>query len=221
MAAVLHDGLLDALGREIVDGITPVGSALTLDGICVRFGVSRTVAREAMRMLESMRLITSRRRVGLVVRPREEWDVFDPRLIRWRLDGPQRADQLRSLTELRLAVAPPAAACAAAGPPTAPGPPGLPGAFLPPWATSTGSMTSAVVPPESEGRSWMRMPCRCESRPTTNRPMRRETETSTVGGEASRSLIAARSSGSGRPTSRFSKSCSICASSSSASSKNV
>ncbi|CAM5709001.1 hypothetical protein SGLAM104S_03406 [Streptomyces glaucescens] len=33
------------------------------------------------------------------------------------------------------------------------------------------------------------------SRPTTNRPMRRETDTSTVGGEASRSLIAARSSG--------------------------
>lgn len=114
MGAVLHDGLLDALGREIVDGVTPVGSALTLDGICVRFGVSRTVAREAMRMLESMRLITSRRRVGLVVRPREEWDVFDPRLIRWRLDGPQRADQLRSLTELRLAVEPHAAACAAA-----------------------------------------------------------------------------------------------------------
>lgn len=114
MGAVLHDGLLDALGREIVDGVTPVGSALTLDGICVRFRVSRTVAREAMRMLESMRLITSRRRVGLVVRPREEWDVFDPRLIRWRLDGPQRADQLRSLTELRLAVEPHAAACAAA-----------------------------------------------------------------------------------------------------------
>jgi len=114
MGAVLHDGLLDSLGREIVDGVTPVGSALTLDGICVRFGVSRTVAREAMRMLESMRLITSRRRVGLVVRPREEWDVFDPRLIRWRLDGPQRSDQLRSLTELRLAVEPHAAACAAA-----------------------------------------------------------------------------------------------------------
>jgi hypothetical protein len=45
------------------------------------------------------------------------------------------------------------------------------------------------------GRSWMRMPCRWDRRPTTNRPMRRETETSTVGGEASRSLIAARSSG--------------------------
>ena len=114
MGAMLHDGLLDALGRDIVEGVTPVGTALTLDGICTRYGISRTVAREAMRMLESMRLITSRRRVGLVVRPREEWDVFDPRLIRWRLDGPQREEQLRSLTELRLAVEPHAAACAAA-----------------------------------------------------------------------------------------------------------
>lgn len=114
MANVLHDALLDALGREIVDGTTPPGTTLTLDQISARFAVSRTVAREAMRMLESMRLITSRRRVGLVVRPREEWDVFDPRLIRWRLDGPHRAQQLASLTELRLAVEPHAAACAAA-----------------------------------------------------------------------------------------------------------
>lgn len=80
-----------------------------------------------------------------------------------------------------------------------PPPPGIPvEGFVPPWATSTGSMTSAVVPPESEGRSWIRMPCRRDRRPTTNRPMRRETETSTVGGDASRSLIAARSSGRGR-----------------------
>lgn len=110
---MLHDGPLDALGREIVDGRIAPGTALTLEGIGRRFGVSRTVAREAMRVLESMRLITSRRRVGLLVRPADEWDVFDPRLIQWRLDGERRAEQLRSLTELRVAVEPAAAAAAA------------------------------------------------------------------------------------------------------------
>jgi len=110
---VLHDELLDALGRDIADGTTPPGTVLTLEQLGTRFGVSRTVAREAMRMLESMRLITSRRRVGLVVRPREDWDVYAPRLIRWRLDGPQRAEQLRTLTELRIAVEPLAARAAA------------------------------------------------------------------------------------------------------------
>ena len=117
---MLHDELLDTLGREIADGTTPPGAVLTLEQIGARFGVSRTVAREAMHLLESMRLITSRRRVGLVVRPPAEWDVYAPRLIRWRLDGPHRADQLRTLTELRTAVEPIAAgAAAAAGSPDA------------------------------------------------------------------------------------------------------
>jgi DNA-binding FadR family transcriptional regulator len=42
-----------------------------------------------------------------------EWRVFHPRVIRWRLDGPGRDGQLRSLTELRVAVEPLAAAGAA------------------------------------------------------------------------------------------------------------
>ncbi|MGH3950638.1 MAG: hypothetical protein ACRDSE_16225, partial [Pseudonocardiaceae bacterium] len=50
-----------------------------------RHGVSRTVARETMRVLESMGLVVSRRRVGITVRPLGEWNVFDPRVIWWRL----------------------------------------------------------------------------------------------------------------------------------------
>lgn len=110
---MLHDDLLDVLGREIVDGTLPAGSVLTLESLGTRFGVSRTVTREAMRALESMRLVTAGRRVGIVVRPAAEWDVYDARLLRWRLDGPNRPDQLRSLTELRAAVEPAAAGLAA------------------------------------------------------------------------------------------------------------
>ncbi|MEV6813258.1 FCD domain-containing protein [Micromonospora sp. NPDC051296] len=112
-APVLHDAVLDALGLEIASGQHAPGTALTLEQLQQRFGVSRTVMREAMRILESLNLVHSRRRVGLVVQPMHRWQVLDPRVIRWRLDGPGRADQLRTLTELRVAVEPLAAAAAA------------------------------------------------------------------------------------------------------------
>jgi DNA-binding FadR family transcriptional regulator len=110
---MLHSSVLDTLGREITSGQHAPGAALTLERLQQRFGVSRTVMREAMRILESMNLVRSRRRVGLVVQPINQWSVFDPRMIRWRLDGPGRTEQLRTLTELRVAVEPLAAAGAA------------------------------------------------------------------------------------------------------------
>src|SRR5699024_1773672 len=80
--------------------------AFTLQGLEQDFGVSRTVAREAVRVLESMRLVVSRPRTGIRVRPRQDWSVFDPQLIRWRLAGTGRMEQLRTLNELRGAVEP-------------------------------------------------------------------------------------------------------------------
>jgi DNA-binding FadR family transcriptional regulator len=112
-APVLHSTVLDTLGKVITSGLHPTGSALTLQRLQRRFQVSRTVMREVMRILESMNLVRSRRRIGIVVQPMREWRVFHPRVIRWRLDGPNRADQLRTLTELRAAIEPLAAAGAA------------------------------------------------------------------------------------------------------------
>lgn len=110
---VLHSTVLDAVGAEITSGTLPEGAVLTLEQLQQRFSVSRTVAREVMRTLEHVGLVTSRRRVGIVVRPAADWAVYDARVIRWRLAGPGRLAQLRSLTELRAAVEPVAAAAAA------------------------------------------------------------------------------------------------------------
>ncbi|MCL1871717.1 MAG: FCD domain-containing protein [Promicromonosporaceae bacterium] len=112
-ATVLHANVLDALGRRITGGGLREGSVLTLEAIGTEFGVSRTVAREAMRMLEGFGLVRSRRRVGLVVLGIHEWQVLSPTVIGWRLEGDGRRDQLRTLTELRRAVEPFAAAGAA------------------------------------------------------------------------------------------------------------
>lgn len=110
----LHAGVLDALGAEIVSGAAPEGSVLRIDRLDERFGVSRSVVREAVRVLSAMGLVETRRRVGVLVQPRSAWNVFDPTVIRWRLDGPGREEQLLSLGELRRAVEPVAAGLAAA-----------------------------------------------------------------------------------------------------------
>lgn len=109
----LHTHVLDALGLEIAAGDCPPGRVLRTDELAQRFDVSRTVVREVVRVLESMHLVESRRRVGVTVRPTEEWNVYDPQVIRWRLAGADRPRQLRSLTVLRSAVEPVAAGLAA------------------------------------------------------------------------------------------------------------
>lgn len=89
------------------------GTVLRAEELEARYGVSRTVVRETIRVLESMGMVSSRRRVGTTVEPRERWNVFDPMVIRWRLAGEGRVEQLRSLSELRAGFEPVAAALAA------------------------------------------------------------------------------------------------------------
>jgi DNA-binding FadR family transcriptional regulator len=105
--------LLTALGAAIVSGECAAGQVVTLDGVCAQYGVSRSVVREAVRVLESMGMVESRRRVGVTIQPVDKWNVFDPTLIRWRLESGDRAAQLLSLSELRRGFEPAAAALAA------------------------------------------------------------------------------------------------------------
>ncbi|MFI5747502.1 FadR/GntR family transcriptional regulator [Streptomyces sp. NPDC051644] len=109
----LHTHVLDTLGLEIAAGEHRPGQVLRTDELAQRFDVSRTVVREVVRVLESMHLVESRRRVGVTVQPTEAWNVYDPQVIRWRLAGADRSRQLRSLTVLRSAIEPVAAGLAA------------------------------------------------------------------------------------------------------------
>jgi len=112
-SAHLHHAALDEIGQEIVDGVRPVGSVLTLADLEQRFVVSRTVAREIMRILESLGMVRSRRRVGITIRPRSSWNVLDPLVIRWRLRGTENERVLLDVTELRASLQPMAAELAA------------------------------------------------------------------------------------------------------------
>ena len=108
-----HSRALDQLGTLICSGELVPGSSLTLEDIEERCAISRSVARETVRVLESMRLVASRRRIGVVVLPEAEWNLYDPQVIRWRLNSPDRAAQLASMVELRAAIEPEAARLAA------------------------------------------------------------------------------------------------------------
>lgn len=109
----MHAAASDELAIDIIEGRWPAGQAITLETIQDRFSVSRTVAREVAKYLESMQAVTIRRRVGLVARPVGEWAALNTQVIRWKLMSSHRKEQLRSLTELRLAIEPAAAAAAA------------------------------------------------------------------------------------------------------------
>ncbi|MFD0901571.1 FadR/GntR family transcriptional regulator [Actinomadura sediminis] len=109
----LHEEVLAKLGPLIISGALAPGSKVNLEWVQQEFGVSRTVAREAVQVLASMRLVASRRRTGVTVLPEDEWDSFDRAVIRWRLGGPERDAHLHQLSQLRTAIEPPAAALAA------------------------------------------------------------------------------------------------------------
>ncbi|WP_326734122.1 FadR/GntR family transcriptional regulator [Streptomyces sp. NBC_01022] len=111
----LHGQVVERIGESLAAEEIRAGDVLRLEDVQDRYGVSRTVAREAVRVLESKRVVTSRPRVGITVRPMAEWNLYDPQVIRWRLASPFRSAQLRELTELRAAVEPSAAALAAVG----------------------------------------------------------------------------------------------------------
>lgn len=113
MSTSLHNRVVHTLGKEIVSGTLGPGAIVLAESLENRFAVSRSVIREAIRVLESLGLTESVKRVGTRVQPRSKWNSLDPQLIRWRLDSKDQGAQLRSLTELRASVEPSAAALAA------------------------------------------------------------------------------------------------------------
>lgn len=108
-----HARLVEELGRRVTGGELAPGTIMTLAGLEAEYGASRTVLRETVRVLESHGLVSSRRHVGILVRPPEEWDSLNASVIEWTLDGAERHRKLIELTELRVAVEPVAARLAA------------------------------------------------------------------------------------------------------------
>jgi GntR family transcriptional regulator, galactonate operon transcriptional repressor len=109
----LHAQTVETLGSRIVLGWYAPGATLSTDEIEQEFGISKTVLREALRVLAAKGLVDARQRLGTVVQPRSSWSLLDADLLRWQGGAPDAAF-LANLAEVRGIVEPAAARVAAA-----------------------------------------------------------------------------------------------------------
>lgn len=110
-----HAEVTRSIGIDIIAGRYVAGEKLPGDaGLILMFGVSRPVLRESVKTLVAKGLLTTKARVGTVVRERAYWNMFDPDVLAWHLDAGIDKLFLRDLADIRLAVEPRTAALAAA-----------------------------------------------------------------------------------------------------------
>ena len=103
-----------AIATDICADVFPIGAFLPTEAeLCLRYGVSRTVIRESLKILESKGLVRGRSRVGTVVCPKEEWNILDQQVLEWI--GPRifELDLLTCVLDARRAIEPFAAQFAA------------------------------------------------------------------------------------------------------------
>lgn len=106
-------GLLDHLGKQIVTGAFEAHGFPTEAELSQTHAVSRSVTREAVKMLTAKGLLTARPRQGTSVRPVSAWNLFDPDVLRWLLERKFSVQLLTQFNQLRTAIEPAAAALAA------------------------------------------------------------------------------------------------------------
>lgn len=107
-------GMLDVIGRAIVIGDYDDIAFPTEAELARAHGVSRSVTREAVKMLTAKGLLSARPRQGTIVQPTTSWNLFDSDVLNWLLERKFSVELLRHFNQLRVAIEPEAAALAAA-----------------------------------------------------------------------------------------------------------
>jgi DNA-binding FadR family transcriptional regulator len=101
------------IGVRIVNGELKAGDAVPDNGLVDEPAVSRTVVREAIKVLAAKGLVDSRPKVGTRVRPRRDWNLLDPDVLAWQIEAGPDAGFLEQALELRRMIEPAAARLAA------------------------------------------------------------------------------------------------------------
>jgi DNA-binding FadR family transcriptional regulator len=101
------------IGVRILDGELKPGDTLPDNGVLDEADVSRTVVREAIKVLAAKGLVESRPKVGTRVRPRRDWNLLDPDVLAWQVEAGADPGFLEQALELRRMIEPAAARLAA------------------------------------------------------------------------------------------------------------
>jgi DNA-binding FadR family transcriptional regulator len=110
----LKGSLAQQFALQILKGDLPEGQEFPGEvDLAAKLGISRSVLREAFRILTSKGLVEGRPKAGTRVCPRRQWSLLDPDLLAWQFEAQPSRKFLRHLFELRLIVEPGAAALAA------------------------------------------------------------------------------------------------------------
>lgn len=106
--------IVNDLGIAIVTGQYSDAHPFPVESdLCKQFEASRSVVREAVKMLTAKGLLKARPRQGTRVQPEEMWNLLDPDVLRWMLERKFSLQLLVHFTEVRLGVEPFAASLAA------------------------------------------------------------------------------------------------------------
>ena len=106
MARNLPTQIVISLGNQIVSGQVAPGSVITSDVLEAQFGVSRTVVREALKVLHDKGLTRARTKTGTIVLERHEWNLLDPDVISWLQASGLGRELVRDLEEVRASYEP-------------------------------------------------------------------------------------------------------------------
>jgi GntR family transcriptional regulator, galactonate operon transcriptional repressor len=96
-----------------VGGELKPGDLLPEAEFIAELGVSRTVLREAIKVLGAKGLVEARPRVGTKVRARNHWSLMDPDILAWQSEAGLDEPFLRNLAEVRYVIEPAATRLAA------------------------------------------------------------------------------------------------------------
>ena len=110
----LTRSVVEELGLSIVKGSYGPDSKFPIEAdLSKQFEVSRSVMREAVKMLTAKGLLSARPRQGTRIEPENRWNLLDPDVLRWLLERKFSLKLLIEFTEVRLAIEPQAAYIAA------------------------------------------------------------------------------------------------------------
>ncbi|MDT0459076.1 FCD domain-containing protein [Streptomyces sp. DSM 41527] len=109
----VHHEAVEALAGRIVEGTYGEGDSLVLPEVMAQLDVTQTVLREAVKVLTMKGLLDADKERGTFVRPRADWNLLDPDVLRWKLAAGVSSDFFADVLELRRSIEPAAAALAA------------------------------------------------------------------------------------------------------------